>query len=66
MPLVHPKYKVAVVQAAPVWLDLDAGIDKTIELINEAAGNGARLISFPETWLPGYPWHFWMGATRGR
>ena len=34
MALVHPKYKVAVVQAAPVWLDLDAGIDKTIELIN--------------------------------
>ncbi|WP_176055608.1 carbon-nitrogen hydrolase family protein [Paraburkholderia caribensis] len=62
MPLVHPKYKVAVVQAAPVCLDLDAGIDKTIELINEAAGNGASLISFPETWLPGYPWHIWMGA----
>jgi len=48
MPLVHPKYKVAVVQAAPVWLDLDAGIDKTIELINEAAGNGASLICFLE------------------
>ncbi|HDR9140632.1 carbon-nitrogen hydrolase family protein [Burkholderia cepacia] len=62
MPLVHPKYKVAVVQAAPVWLNLDASIDKTVELINEAAANGARLIAFPETWLPGYPWHIWMGA----
>lgn len=62
MALVHPKYKVAVVQAAPAWLDLDAGIDKTIELINEAAGAGAKLVAFPETWLPGYPWHIWMGS----
>ncbi|HDV8354147.1 TPA: carbon-nitrogen hydrolase family protein [Burkholderia vietnamiensis] len=62
MPLLHPKYKVAVVQAAPDWLDLDAGIDKTIELIREAAAKGAKLISFPETWLPGYPCHIWMGA----
>jgi nitrilase len=62
MALVHPKYKVAVVQAAPAWLDLDAGIDKTIELINEAAAAGAKLVAFPETWLPGYPWHIWMGS----
>lgn len=62
MALVHPKYKVAVVQAAPAWLDLDAGIAKTIALIDEAAAKGARLIAFPETWLPGYPWHIWMGA----
>lgn len=62
MALVHPKYKVAVVQAAPVWLDLDVGIDKTIALINEAAAAGAKLVAFPETWLPGYPWHIWMGA----
>jgi len=30
MGIQHPKYKVAVVQAAPAWLDLDASIDKTI------------------------------------
>jgi len=30
MGLVHQKYKVAVVQAAPVFLDLDATVDKTI------------------------------------
>ncbi|MFM0755958.1 MULTISPECIES: hypothetical protein [Paraburkholderia] len=35
--------------AVPVWHDLDASIDKTIELINEAAGNGVSLITFPET-----------------
>jgi nitrilase len=62
MTLMHPKYKVAVVQAAPVWLDLDATVDKTVALIEQAAGQGARLIAFPEAWLPGYPWHIWMGA----
>ena len=29
------KYKVAVIQAAPVFLDLDKTIDKTITLIEE-------------------------------
>jgi nitrilase len=58
----HPKYKVAVVQAAPVWLDLDATVDKTIGLIKEAANAGAKLIAFPEAFIPGYPWYIWMGA----
>ena len=62
MTLTHPKYKVAVVQAAPIFLDLDAGIDKTVGFIEEAAAAGAKLIAFPETWLPGYPWHIWLGS----
>jgi aliphatic nitrilase len=56
------KYKVAVIQAAPVFLDLDKTIDKTITLIEEASANGAKLIAFPETWLPGYPWWIWTGS----
>ena len=62
MAVVHPKYKVAAVQAAPAFLDLDASIDKTIRLIDEAGAAGARLIAFPETWIPGYPWWIWLGA----
>lgn len=62
MSLIHPKYKVAVVQAAPVWLDLDATVDKCIRLIDEAADQGCKLIAFPETFIPGYPWHIWLGA----
>lgn len=62
MGLSHPKYKVAVVQAAPAWLDLDATVDKTVALIQEAAAGGAKLVAFPETWVPGYPWHIWLGA----
>jgi nitrilase len=61
MGIAHQKYKVACVQAAPVWLDLDATVDKTIRLIDEAARAGAKLVVFPETWIPGYPFHVWLG-----
>ena len=47
MGIEHPKYRVAAVQAAPAWLDLDRSVDKSIALIDEAAANGARLIAFP-------------------
>ena len=53
-------YKVAVVQAAPAYLDLDAGVEKAVALIREAAAAGAKLIAFPETWIPGYPWWIWL------
>lgn len=57
MPLEHPKYKAAAVQAAPVFFNLEASVEKTITLIAEAARGGARLVAFPECWIPGYP--FW-------
>jgi aliphatic nitrilase len=55
-------YTVAVVQAAPVFMQLDATVDKGIALIEEAAARGARLIAFPECWVPGYPWWAWLSA----
>ena len=55
-------YKVAAVQAEPCWLDADAGVDKTIALIAEAASNDARLVAFPELWIPGYPHFLWLDA----
>jgi len=59
---VRTKYKVAAVQAAPEFLDLDKGIAKAIGLIEEAAAAGAELIAFPEVWLPGYPWWIWLDS----
>lgn len=55
-------YKVAAVQAAPVFMDLAATIDKGIGLIEKAARAGARLVAFPECWVPGYPWWVWLSA----
>lgn len=57
----YPKYKVAAVQAAPVYLDLDASVDKAIGFIKEAADQGVKLIGFPEGYLPGYPWFAFLG-----
>ena len=58
----HPKFNAAAVQAAPVFLDLGGTVDKAIGLIEEAADNGANLIAFPETWIPGYPWWIWLDS----
>jgi nitrilase len=55
-------FKAAVVQAEPVWHDLDGGVAKTIALATEAARAGADLIAFPETWIPGYPWWLWLDS----
>ena len=51
-----PKSKVAAVQAAPVFLDRDATLDKVLSLVSEASGNGADLIAFPEVFIAGYPY----------
>ena len=52
-------HKVAVVQHPPVLLDREATLVRGVELLEEAAGEGARLVSFPETWVPGYPEWLW-------
>jgi nitrilase len=54
--------RAAAVQAEPAWLDLQAGIKKTVSLIGEAAAGGARIVTFGETWIPGYPWWIWVDS----
>ncbi|VUC30629.1 unnamed protein product [Clonostachys rosea] len=53
------KIRVAVTQAEPVWLNLDASVDKTCKLITDAAQNDAQIVTFPECWIPGYPAWIW-------
>lgn len=55
-------FKAAAVQAAPAFLDLDAGVDKSLALMSQAREQDVELLAFPETWLPGYPWFIWLGA----
>jgi len=56
-----PRFKAAAVQTAPVFLDTDATVDKTVSLIQEAASNGAKLVAFPEVFISGYPYWSWIG-----
>jgi predicted amidohydrolase len=46
---------VAVIQDAPVFLNLGKSVEKACGLVEQAAGQGAKVAVFPETWLPGYP-----------
>lgn len=50
------KARVAVAQIAPVYLDLHASVTKACDVIQTAGKEGAELIVFPETFLPGYPY----------
>lgn len=54
---------VAAAQIAPVWLDRDRTATKIIASMHEAAAAGARLVTFGEALLPGYP--FWLERTDG-
>ncbi len=63
---VYPKIKLAAVQASPVYLNREATVEKACRLIREAGAAGAKVIGFPEGYLPGHPlwYHFHPSTTK--
>ena len=57
--------KVAVVQAAPILFNLEASVEKACKLTTNAARKGAKLIVFPEAFIPAYPRGLSFGTVVG-
>lgn len=51
--------RAAICQRPPVLLDKQASIAAAVAAVAEAADQGAKLITFPEAFLPGYPTWIW-------
>lgn len=59
-------FKAASVIAASVYdgkINGEATVEKVCQIIEEAANNGAKLIAFPETFIPIFPWWVYMAVT---
>jgi nitrilase len=56
-------FRVALAQSAPVYHNKQATLAKALDLIQQAADQGAKLLAFGETWFPGYP--VWLDVCPG-
>lgn len=52
--------RVAAVQGAPKYLDLQGTLARMKSILEEAADTGCGLIAFPEVYIPGYPYWVWL------
>lgn len=57
--------RVAVIQAASIFMDRDATIEKAISLIKQAGEKGAKIVVFPEAFIPAYPRGLSFGTVIG-
>jgi nitrilase len=51
--------KVAIIQRPPTYLHRDTTLHAAVSAIAEAAAAGAKLVIFPEAFIPGYPAWIW-------
>jgi nitrilase len=58
--MTNNEFKAAVVQASPIFLDRKVTVEKACGLISDAASKGAKLIVFPEAYIPAYPDWVWV------
>lgn len=58
--------KIATTIVAPVLFSREGTMEKVVSITKEAASNGASLIVFPETYIPGYPWWVWMAINNNK
>jgi len=59
-------FTVAAVQAASIPFDRQATVDKAVQLVQEAAALGAKLVLFPEALVSGYPSGLSFGTVVGK
>ena len=65
MPNPQRLVRVAVAQAAPVRFEIEATLAKLERFVREAAAAGAKLVVFPEAYIPGYPRGLAFGTVVG-
>ncbi len=57
--------KVAVIQDSPIIMNRDATIRKVAKLTKDALEKGAKIVLFPEAFIPAYPRGMYFGAKVG-
>lgn len=62
---INDQVRVAVVQASPVIMDLYKTLEKVRLLTTDAAKRGAKLVLFPEAYIPAYPRGMTFGTVVG-
>lgn len=53
------EFRVTAVQATPAYLDRDGTLDIVADRVAKAGADGANLVVFPESFVPGYPDFVW-------